>query len=287
MRRGLVAVALLVLVPLAISLSSRGIAPASAHDWRGYYNYGTYTSRWDVQDIPWYFEPNYWNQGAAFQDRAIDAAATWSGVLTNGYAHFTNKGVVSWTTYEQCAPNNGVNYVRYAELTGAPATTWHCYRPQPSGDEWSVTGFAITFDSSPQFEGGAAGTWYPGTGQGAWNQINVLDVATHEFGHASGQALHFDEPSLCPDDPAADHTNTPTMCAGSWYGDDTNRRTLQDHDVHTLVGAYTAPPEPPPPPTTTTTRPPDAGPGVGKPGCDLYRASLPGGVDVNRVVHCV
>jgi hypothetical protein len=244
-------------------------APAGAHTWQDYYRHGTYTSRWDVAEIRWYFDTAYWNRGVAFRDRAREAAATWSNVLSNGYVRFREMDALGQNTYEQCSYNGGLNYLRWASLTGAAATTWYCYRPSPSADEWSVQGFAITIDSEPAFGDGTPATWYAGTGAGTGTQVDLLSALTHEFGHAGGHNIHFDEPALCPNDPAADHSHSPTMCAGVWYGNDTNRRTLQDHDVHTMQGAYA---QPPPPPTTTTTQ--SAG-GIGvKPGCDMYRSSL-------------
>lgn len=239
--------------------------PAGAHTWQDHYRHGTYTSRWDVTDIPWNFDVNYWNQGTAFRDRAHASTSTWSNVLANGYVRFRWMETLGSGTYEQCSYNAGTNYLRHASLTGPAATTWYCYRPNPEGDEWSVSGFAITTDSDPAFGDGTPGTWYAGTGTGGSTQVDLASALTHEFGHAAGHATHFDEPDLCPTTAAADHTNAPTMCAGVWYGNDTNRRSLQDHDIHTMQGAYTDPPAPPP-----TTAPPPGGSGVLKPGCDAY-----------------
>jgi len=253
-------------IALAASLVALvGVLPAYAHTWQDYYRYGTYTSRWDVGEIRWHFDTNYWNQGTAFRDRAREATAVWSGVLSNGYVQFKEMDTLGSGTYEQCSYNARVNYLRHAQLTGPAAVTWYCYRPAPNGDEWSVTGFAITLDSEPAFGDGTPATWYSGTGTGGSTQVDLLSALTHEFGHAGGHAVHFDEPALCPTVASADHSSAPTMCAGVWYGNDTNRRTLEDHDVHTMQAAYATPP---PAPTTTTTAPSG---GIGtRPRCDVY-----------------
>ena len=63
------------------------------------------------------------------------------------------------------------------------------------------------------------------------------------------------------------------MCTGGSAGNATDRRTPEDHDLSTLVNAYTNwPPPPVPPPSTTSTThppPPSSGGGTGKPSCEV------------------
>lgn len=79
-------------------------------------------------------------------------------------------------------------------------------------------------------------TWYTGTGlpTAPWD---LLAVATHEMGHAtgfSGSTGHFPgaDQDLCPNT-NADQTMCPQL--GQY---ETHWRSLEDHDIHTVQNAY-------------------------------------------------
>lgn len=258
-----------------------GILPAEAHPWDQHYVYGAYTSRWDVQQISWYFDQAYASQGLPFQERAHDAAAAWNNV-PDGHVWLNYRGGLTWNADEDCGANGGISVVRWADLPGPAARVWYCHRPQPVGSEWSITAFTITIDSSPEFPGGGSATWYPGTFKGTTTQVDLWSALTHEFGHAIGQSRHFEEADLCPTDAAADHSHSATLCAGVWYGNDTNRRTLEADDIHTMQGAYANPPSPPS--TTTTTS--QGGVSVGTGGCHWYSTTISGIGGSDRKLRC-
>jgi hypothetical protein len=86
-------------------------------------------------------------------------------------------------------------------------------------------------------------SWYTGTGTPGGTQVDLLSLATHEFGHATGWLGHFvnGDDVMCP----ADDSPTPqTMCPVLDPGE-TFWRTLGVDDSHTFDAAYPVPPTPP------------------------------------------
>ena len=107
-----------------------------------------------------------------------------------------------------------------------------------------MTKFNITFVKNPNGSeySGASGWNYGESAPGA-NEWDFRSTSIHEFGHASGYAFvgcsfsgHFCEvASTCP----TANADRQTMCPGrSGNLATTYRRTLENHDKHTLDNAY-------------------------------------------------
>lgn len=89
-----------------------------------------------------------------------------------------------------------------------------------------MTGFVINFDREEK--------WYNGTGSPASDQFDLIGVAAHEFGHASGWLNHWTSSSstLCPWT-SSRHVMCPSITDGvTWW------RSLKTHDFHTFSSAY-------------------------------------------------
>jgi hypothetical protein len=67
---------------------------------------------------------------------------------------------------------------------------------------------------------------------------DLASVATHEFGHASGWAHHYDDAGVDPGGLiCGNNSGQATMCATHYKGT-ARQRSLQTHDVHTFKAAY-------------------------------------------------
>lgn len=77
--------------------------------------------------------------------------------------------------------------------------------------------------------------WYTGSGEPDDDELDVLSVLTHEFGHAAGfsgpfASGHFDPDSdVCASGPGQ-HTMCPKIAPGT-----THMRSLEAHDIHTFA----------------------------------------------------
>ena len=114
-----------------------------------------------------------------------------------------------------------------------------------SGGPSRIRNFLLKVDEDPP--------WYFGTSSPSSGQVDFLSIMTHESGHAHGYTLgdpedaegntggHFSElvdgttgSNFCPR-----NSNRQTMCNGFPYLGLTYLRTLESHDVHTMVDYYT------------------------------------------------
>lgn len=77
-------------------------------------------------------------------------------------------------------------------------------------------------------------TWYVGSGTPLSTQYDLRSSVIHEFGHAAGMNIDFTGSALCdPDNDPPYHT----MCGVGLKGN-TWKRTLEEHDRHSLAGFY-------------------------------------------------
>lgn len=162
------------------------------------------------------------------RDRVEDGAQDWNPLAGN--MQFHRGGVnVTWSYGAACSNRSlGENGVHWNQIdgpagSGGGKSVWasvrHCFKQ--NGD---LKAIQIQFDREEN--------WHTGTANPPSDKLDAWSVATHEFGHATGWAGHF-EPGweVC--------TNAPrhTMCPYINYGGDYQRQP-EDHDKHTFNAAY-------------------------------------------------
>lgn len=195
-------------------------APTSssyAHTWTDYYAH-----KWAAAS-----DPRYW-----FDDALPDSSDFRNRIRENGYAWNAQGGPGALDFLPESidgAGRNcsiGFNKIEYRGLAqGVSAGTAVCW--YSSGMRY-VYGFDITFSNTV--------TRYSGTGTPPSGQIDVLAVATHEFGHATGFGANYPPDHFASSDPICDSGSSTyaTMCAVYHV----RYRTLGSHDIHTLEGVY-------------------------------------------------
>lgn len=86
----------------------------------------------------------------------------------------------------------------------------------------------MIFDNDPPLP------WYFGDNEVPDGRVDLEAVATHEFGHATGFFDHFNDGSdECPNGPAMH-----TMCRSYRLDAQAAWRSLEGHDIHTLLNTY-------------------------------------------------
>lgn len=256
--------------------------PAGAHDYTEYYHHDGYgIRRWDTFTPEWYASQAFVGQGGAFVERARSAFGAWNNQSSN-FRFVYNSYMIAGGS-EDCRANTTTYIlILFAPQTDGLAATVNCARW--SGDRFYINRSVVTINSNPTFSDGSPARWHAGAGEGNFGDIDLQKVITHEAGHAAGQLHHWDDAgkdsSLC-------HPNVPssvshTMCNSpdvpSW---DTHERSPENHDLSTLVNAYSNYTPPPPPttttvrPTTTTTNSPSSGGGSRKPSCQVHGGGEP------------
>lgn len=167
-----------------------------------------------------------------FRDRVAGGAHRWNELAGN--MQFSRGGVnVTWTYGSTNCNNPGDNSIHYGEIDGPPepgkvktlAMTKHCYY---TADPAHLHSFRMKFDHDDP--------WYRGTGDTPNDKYDLLGVATHEFGHATGFGQfgaqdHFSGGSTYCDSPK--HTMCPSISMGAdgWS-------SLEEHDKHTFNNQY-------------------------------------------------
>ena len=220
MRSRLLAVATFVLVTLAIVIP----VTAEAHEPRTYYG-----PRWrDNLSVPYRFTASVPTTPAGFRRRIIDGAKVWDA-LSSPFA-FT-RGSSDYANFppNRCPTRPRKNGIHYRDIDGPQGTlgvTITC--STASGALWS---FQLVLDRDER--------WYTGTGTPRTGTFDLLSVAAHEFGHATGFGNGGEQGhlggTLCSSvDTAA------TMCPFLLPGT-TSARSLNRHDAHTFTQAYPTP----------------------------------------------
>lgn len=227
MRRSIVVDVVLAAALAALVLG----AIAAAHDASTFY-----TKKWKAGERNQNYGFHDAVPGGDFRDRVEDGAQKWNPLAGN--MQFQRGGVnVTWTFDSTNCHNPGDNSIHYGNIDGGPAaqeegefntvaTTTTCHYNSDVHDLYS---FRIKFDEDDP--------WYTGTGDTPSGRYDLIAVAAHEFGHATGFGRgaaqdHFDRDSTyCKDSPK--HTMCPTISRG--YN---NLRSLEEHDRHTFNNAY-------------------------------------------------
>jgi hypothetical protein len=169
--------------------------------------------------VVWQHTPST-NVGTAFRERIRQGAIQWNGI---GTGIWLTKGTDLATTpsVDECDPKMR-NLIFRAPIDGAGNTLAYagsCNWPD------GTRAFRIVFDRDDNF--------YTGTGTPSSTQYDLWSVAAHEFGHAIGYHTHFLESSWVCDFNSGRNTMCPSTFSGTTW-----QRSLNDHDVHTVVAAY-------------------------------------------------
>ena len=120
------------------------------------------------------------------------------------------------------APSNGVWILTDDLPNTAIARENTCYDEDPT----------IIIKSTIRFDH-VGPSWYTGASSSVPSgDKDLRSVAVHEFGHAAGFNGHFTGPSVCKG------STRQTMCPGPLQSGTSYRRTLGNHDAHTIAAAY-------------------------------------------------
>lgn len=197
------------------------------------------------------FYPNKWDRNAVVNHRTGDTTPTggWRDAARHGFGkwsdraggaapEFVFKGTFSGGGHtahpSTCSIPQGRVYSRedLAASYGLPSEsvggrTFHCIEGPPTGIQ-KITQFAIVYERTAE-----PGGWYTGTNKPPNNRHDLRSTSSHEVGHATGFYGHFARNgALCPN-----NNTRHTMCQGQPAGRKW-RRTLEQHDKHTINNAY-------------------------------------------------
>lgn len=194
------------------------VPPADAHPAGNFF----VNAKW-VRDtsVNYSFTPSA-APSADWRTRTVEAANAWNALAqpmtftpAPDLADFDP--FVCPSTYQQ----NGVHRRRIDGGGGTLAQAITCWY----GGTKELSTFQLIYDDSEN--------WYLGTGTPGSNQPDLLSVAVHELGHATGFSKHFGAgTSIC-----ALNSKQQTMCPTHLLGS-TWQRTLEKHDKHTFSAAY-------------------------------------------------
>jgi hypothetical protein len=204
--------------------------PAIAHTPSNFYYYtGSTYGKWPSNvDEPWYIRSG-WPNSTTYYDRLKDAAWTWTSTSSDtNDMEFVYSGTTAsgGNAYDACATTYSAAYWALLDV-GTAGQTSVC----KNTNTLASFQFSVAINNHPSI------TWYSGLGPTAY--LDLLSVATHEFGHATSWLGHYNLPvsdaSACP----GTSTNTAwnTMCSGYAPGL-IYKRSLEAHDVHTYTSAW-------------------------------------------------
>lgn len=210
LRTAVASVDIVLIVLLAASL------PSMAHT-------GFYPAVWPKNlDVEYVFDNNV--PSGTPRAQVIDGAAAWNNRVDGKAPNFLPAGQA--TLSNPYTPCDGPNAVFWRDLTadGFPSDVIG-YTPG-CRNNGNFKGFTMIYDNNPPYP------WYFGDDEVPDGRIDFESLTTHEWGHATGWYDHFGD-DFCPDGSARQ-----TMCPNYVFSAQRAWRSLEDHDVHTLVNAY-------------------------------------------------
>ena len=179
-----------------------------------------YTSAWRHDGIVPYGFAKAFPDGA-LRDRVRDAAQAWNAIGTR--AQLIDVAEPADTDPTSCPAVPQPNAVHWRRVDGRGrhrAYTRMC----PYAGRFT---FQLVIDRDER--------WYTGTGEPEDDELDLLSVLTHEFGHAAGFSGPFASGHFDPDDAlCAPGSNQQTMCPKIPPGT-THMRSLEAHDIHTFA----------------------------------------------------
>lgn len=199
------------------------VNPSYAHD-------GHYPAKW----------PNDRNVNIVFDNgfpagdpraQAIDGADSWSDRGDGLSPRFVPNGQSEGSSpYSECVGPNALFWRDLSADKPSFPSTVVAFTPGCRDGEGHFLGFSMIYDNDPP----ERFPWYFGDGEVPNGRIDFESLATHEFGHATGFFGHFGDGSAeCPNGPAIE-----TMCPAYTFEAQSAWRTLENHDIHTLLNTY-------------------------------------------------
>lgn len=218
---------LLLLPALAAALlvgALAGTAWASHTNWSSYYD-----SRWPYPVVQYSYTPSA--RAGFTTGRVTDAVNQWNGVSGSDLTYQLHVDLAN--NYDPAAgcPAFTRNGLHWRYIDGTPSSndklgvTYRCTINAPTGKV--MQNFEIALDSANNF--------YWGTGTPGTSQTDAWSVLSHEFGHASGWAKHWDDTTA--ETFCADNSSQNTMCKYNYQGT-ARQRTLESHDQSLVSAAY-------------------------------------------------
>ena len=210
MTRRLLAIALGVCAVMAVT------APAGAHKAARFYK----TGKWATgQNVTYGFTPSV--PTGAIRDRTVEAADTWNALGEPMRFERAGDYPADFDPYLCHADyQNGIHVARIDGNGGTLARAMTCWY-----DTKRMSTFQLVYDGSE--------SWHTGLDAPGGRQPDLLSVAVHEFGHATGFSKHFGAGAAICTVKSTQHTMCPSHLFGSTW-----QRSLEKHDKHTFAAAY-------------------------------------------------
>ena len=191
--------------------------PARAHTASNFFN----TAKWVTdKSVNYSFTPS----GAPtpeWRARNIEAANTWNALgQSMTFTPAPDMGDFDPYVCPTVDQKNGIHRRRIDGSGGTLARTMTCWYSNKA-----LSTFQLVYDDGD--------SWYLGTGTPARGQADLLSVAVHELGHATGFSKHLSAGSAICAVESTQHTMCPSHLFGSTW-----QRSLEKHDIHTFGAAY-------------------------------------------------
>lgn len=192
--------------------------PARAHPASNFFT----TAKWvNDKSVSYSFTPSS-APSVEWRSRNAEAANTWNALgQTMTFTPAADMADFDPYVCPTVDQKNAVHRRRIDGSGGTLAQTMTCWY----GTNKALSTFQLVYDDSE--------SWYLGTATPARGQADLLSVAVHELGHATGFSKHFGAGSAICTANSSQQTMCPTHVIGSTW-----QRTLGEHDKHTFSAAY-------------------------------------------------